>query len=112
MAKGTESKNLITEKLLATFEGSFISGKEIRIPCYENGEQVQIKVTLTAAKDAVPRPDVSQNASMAASCGRQSAKSAFPFPITDAETAELPFNEPTPEETATLKVYMERLGLA
>ena len=50
--KGAESKNKITQKILETFEGSFLynDGKEIRIPLLENGETVQIKVTLTAAK--------------------------------------------------------------
>lgn len=55
MAKGQASKTQITEKILNTFEGSFIcnQGKEIRIPMMENGELVQIKVTLTAAKDNI-----------------------------------------------------------
>lgn len=50
--KGAESKNKITQKILETFGGSFLynDGKEIRIPLLENGETVQIKVTLTAAK--------------------------------------------------------------
>jgi hypothetical protein len=50
--KGAESKNIITQKILETFGGSFLynDGKEIRVPMLENGETVQIKVTLTAAK--------------------------------------------------------------
>ena len=50
--KGAESKNKITQKILETFSGSFLynDGKEIRIPLLENGETVQVKVTLTAAK--------------------------------------------------------------
>ena len=53
MAKGQESKNIITQKILDTFEGAFQYDKEIRIPIMENGELVQIKVTLTAAKTNV-----------------------------------------------------------
>ncbi len=53
MAKGQESKNIIMQKILATFENSFQYDKEIRIPLMENGEEVQIKVTLTAAKTNV-----------------------------------------------------------
>jgi len=53
MAKGQESKNIITQKILNTFEGAFQYEKEIRIPIMENGELVQIKVTLTAAKTNV-----------------------------------------------------------
>lgn len=53
MAKGQESKNIIMQKILATFENSFQYDKEIRVPVMENGEEVQIKVTLTAAKTNV-----------------------------------------------------------
>jgi hypothetical protein len=50
MARGADAKLKITNKILETFEGSFPYDKEIRIPVEENGEIVQIKVTLTAAK--------------------------------------------------------------
>lgn len=49
-ARGTEAKATITQKILETFEGSFCYDKEIRVPIMENGELVQIKITLTAAK--------------------------------------------------------------
>lgn len=52
--RGTEAKEYITYKIINSFEGSFINGKEIRIPYMENGEEVQIKLTLTAAKENVP----------------------------------------------------------
>ena len=59
MARGTESKSYITKKILETFEGSFLynDGKEIRIPLKEDGEIVQIKVTLTCAKTNVSAED-------------------------------------------------------
>ena len=52
-AKGTSSKQVITDTILKTFEGSFIAadGKTLRIPMVEDGEVVEIKVTLVAAKD-------------------------------------------------------------
>jgi hypothetical protein len=54
MARGQESKQIITKKILETFEGSFLYNqgmyKEIRIPIQENGEIIQIKCVLTAAK--------------------------------------------------------------
>ena len=55
MAKGQVAKQEITQKLLSTFEGSFLynGNKEIRIPIIENGETVEIKVTLTCAKENV-----------------------------------------------------------
>jgi len=50
MARGQESKQIITKRILETFEGSFLYDKEIRIPIQENGETIQIKCVLTAAK--------------------------------------------------------------
>lgn len=55
MAKGQELKKEIINKLLSTFEGSFLynDGKEVRICGQENGELIQIKITLTTAKENV-----------------------------------------------------------
>lgn len=50
MARGTESKEIITRKILETFENSFKYDKEIRIPIVENGELIQVKCVLTCAK--------------------------------------------------------------
>ena len=50
MAKGSQAKAEITQKILECFENSFTYDKEIRIPIMENGELVQIKCTLTCAK--------------------------------------------------------------
>lgn len=67
--KGAESKKKITDKILETFEGAFLNDKEIRIPMVEGGSEVQIKVTLTAAKEnisvtpAVSRPAATSTAS-------------------------------------------------
>ena len=52
-AKGSVSKEIITQKILETFDGAFKYDKEIRIPIIEDGAEVQIKVTLTAAKTNV-----------------------------------------------------------
>lgn len=54
--KGQKAKQEVTQKILETFNGSFLYEKEIRIPCIEDGAEVQIKVTLTAAKANV-NPD-------------------------------------------------------
>ena len=48
--KGSQAKEEITKKILEVFPSAFQYDKEIRIPWTENGEQVQIKLTLTAAK--------------------------------------------------------------
>lgn len=52
-AKGSIAKENIIQAILETFPGSFRYDKEIRIPMMENGEPLQIKVTLTAAKNMV-----------------------------------------------------------
>lgn len=56
--KGTESKSNIAKEILTYFgDRAFLynDGKEIRVDCVENGMPVQIKITLTAAKEAVER---------------------------------------------------------
>ena len=52
MAKGTESKKIIFNKLQELFPNSFFEEEDkiLRIPLDENGSRVEIKVTLTAAK--------------------------------------------------------------
>ena len=52
-AKGAIAKEEVMNKILMTFPGAFKYEKEIRIPMMENGEPLQIKVTLTAAKNMV-----------------------------------------------------------
>ena len=55
-ARGSVEKEIVTMQILKTFSGSFVFGKEIRVPIInaESGEEIQIKITLTAAKDNVP----------------------------------------------------------
>lgn len=53
MVKGSIAKEIIAKEILNHFEGSFLNDKEIRIPMDENGEIVEIKVTLTAAKVSI-----------------------------------------------------------
>lgn len=59
MAKGQKSKEIVMKKLLDIFEGSFQYDKEIRVPMMEDGELIQLKITLTCAKTNVePNGDV------------------------------------------------------
>ena len=54
MARGSETKEMITKKLLEIFGGdAAVIDKVLRIRGKEGGEWVEIKVTLTAAKDSV-----------------------------------------------------------
>lgn len=48
--KGAVSKQIVTQKILDTFEGSFTYEKEIRIPLIEDGVPIQLKCVLTCAK--------------------------------------------------------------
>lgn len=98
--KGTIAKKEITDKILATFEGSFLynDGKEIRIPFVEEGNDVQIKVALTCAKDNVlPGADVALPGTTISTSVSTST------PVTPVETSQ--------EEKDNIKRMMEILGL-
>lgn len=99
-ARGAESKAKIIEKILATFEDSFQYDKEVRIPMYENGELIQIKLTLTAAKTNI----------------ENKTKSSFPMAVdnkngSNGENIPPSLTEPTEEEKQTLEDLMSKLGL-
>ena len=51
MARGQDEKNSVINKILETFDGSFLynNGKEIRVPV----KDVQIKIVLSCAKENV-----------------------------------------------------------
>lgn len=95
-ARGSESKVAVTAKILEMFPDAFQYDKEIRIPMIENGEEVQIKVTLTAAKTnvehggdvALPgeKPAVAKTSQVSSNTVAQSATPTEP---TDEEKANL-----------------------
>lgn len=99
MAKGSIAKEAITKKILEIFEGSFPYSKEIRIPYNEDGQRVEIKVTLTCAKENVGGDDVSA------------------FIVEDSDNirqapADNPTSSaPTEEEKANIANLMAKLGL-
>lgn len=96
MARGAEAKQIITDKILQIFEGAFIyGGKEIRVPLQENGERVEIKVTLTCAKENV---------------GGNSAFTVTESQPTQTAQASVPV-APTEQEKANIADLMSRLGL-
>ena len=95
-ARGTQAKEEITKKILETFEGSFINEKEIRVPVEENGEIVQIKITLTAAKVNVDNP----------AGGGASVQTNVPV-----ENKATEANLITPAEKESVEAMLERLGL-
>ena len=104
MAKGALAKQRIFEKILETFEGSFMynNGKELRIPFDEEGNLVQIKVALTCAKDNVsPEGDVVK---VAAAASEPVSTSAFPEPHKMVEPSE--------EEKKNVEDLLKALNLA
>ena len=107
MAKGQKSKEAVIEKILSSFGGAFLynGNKEIRIPRTDDGELVQIKVSLTCAKENVePGGDV-------AVPGVKATK------VTIAEGAEPVFEdvsktiEPSQSELDAVNNLMSQLGL-
>ena len=96
MAKGSIAKEAITQKILDTFEGAFTyGGKEIRVPYDEDGNRVEIKVTLTCAKENV---------------GGNSAFTVTESQPTQTAQASVPA-APTEQEKANIADLMSRLGL-
>ena len=116
MAKGQISKSQITNKLLEIFNGAFLynDGKEIRIPMIEDGSEVQIKVSLTCAKDNVT-PDA-DNAIPGASTVQLKDDTVYTFgnrmqAVVTEDKKIKPIVEPTEEERANVKSLLEALGL-
>lgn len=104
MARGALAKEKIFQKILETFEGSFMynNGKELRIPFDEEGTPVQIKVALTCAKDNVsPEGGVIE----AAAVVEETAN--FPKPTVKLNVAV----EPTKEEKENIENLLNALGL-
>ena len=97
MARGTEAKEYITNKLIEVFEGTFLNGKEIRIPYIEDGENLEIKVTLTCAKDNLR--DIIKSNSVAVYKDEDEKESPNPQLI-----------EPTQEEKQRVQDFLDKLN--
>ena len=99
MAKGQICKQEILNKMLEVFPGSFMQDDKIlRIPVEENGEPVEIKVTLTAAKDLL--------------AGGGSLDWSDSTDKKDAGTVASPLTtEPTEEEKQNVQRMLEKLGM-
>lgn len=97
MVKGAESKEKVKQKILEVFEGSFVNDKEIRIPMSENGEALEVKITLTCAKDVI-------GGGSAAPAPVEATASAFPTPAAPAAKPEV-----TDEEKQRLKSLLAQM---
>lgn len=98
-ARGAQAKQDITNKILETFSGSFVYGKEIRIPYVEDGIAGQIKVSLTAAKVSVENENNFENSEKINTSNNLSI-----------EKEQVP-QEPTEEEKERLAMLLEKLGI-
>jgi hypothetical protein len=107
--KGSVAKSEVAKEILNLFgEKAFLynDGKEIRVNWTESGTPVQIKIALTAAKEAV---EVGGDIALPGTA-------ATPIPRAEmiefgAAPAPQPVAEPTPAEKQNIKELMARLGL-
>lgn len=101
--KGTEAKNVVFTKLQEVFPDSFWEdqGKILRIPLDENGTRVEIKVSLTAAKNNLGGDTV------------PSAFTATPVNIisSNSNSTQSSSIEPTQEEKENVSKLIASLGL-
>ena len=88
-ARGTESKGIIFGKLKEIYPNSFWEdeGKILRIPMNEGGTPIEIKVTLTAAKNIL---------------GSGAVESAFPTASEPVVEKPVEMTEEEKENVATL----------
>lgn len=103
-ARGSVAKEQITNQILAAFPGSFKYDKEIRVPVEENGEIVQIKLTLTAAKVNV---EAGGDSILPGSIPVASVKPA----VKPAPVEQKTFVQPTAEEKHNVESLLSLLGL-
>ena len=110
MARGAVSKEIISKKILEIFEGSFKynDGKEIRIPLQEDGEEIQIKVALTCAKDNV---SPGQDNAIPGAAAQTIAITTMNTPVMNTEKKETVTVEPTAEEKQNVSDLLRALGL-
>ena len=103
MAKGAVAKQEIGAKILEVFDGAFYynNGKELRIPCNENGVEVQIKIAMTCAKDNVDPSG--ESIAPAAVAKEEGPVGNFPAPKKRTEVTE--------EEKQNVSDLLKALGL-
>lgn len=101
-AKGAKAKEEILKKIQEIFPGAFIHEKVLRIPMEENGDTVEIKVTLTAAKDCI-----TQSKNLSFSSESQSGEGLTPLPWNNFPEEPTNF---TPEEEKTITDLAKVLG--
>lgn len=112
MAKGSVAKQEVFAKVLEMFPGSFMynGGKEVRINMVEDGQEVQIKMTLTAAKTPVESGE--DTAIPGEKVAPMTSTPAF-VPNSEKHPVEgmTKVKEPTEAEKKNVSILLESLGL-
>lgn len=105
MARGQEEKEQIKQKIMEVFDGAFEDGKTIRIPI--NG--LEIKITLTAAKDVI-------GGGSAATAPINASQQSVGDPSDPSTAAEIPWEapadsyKPTSKEKEDISILLKSLG--
>lgn len=104
--KGSESKSIVTKKILEIFPDAFLynNDKEIRIPFKEQGDQVEIKVVLSCAKTPVREAAVYDwSVSPSTTTSNESIPAPAPTPQPQTQISE--------EDRRKVAELMAKLGL-
>ena len=103
--KGAQAKEEITKKILEVFPSAFQYDKEIRVPWTENGEQIQVKLTLTAAKVMV---NVGGDAAVPGGAAEEAAAAPVQATLNAPKVANI---ETSAAEKENLSKLLRSLGL-
>ena len=93
--KGSIAKEEIIKRMMEVFEDSFMNDKTLIIPMMENGEEVQIKLTLTASKTNIPHSN---------------GKAEIPITVAAGTPNPVEVVEPTEEEKQRVVDLINKLG--
>ena len=93
--KGSIAKEEIIKRMMEVFEDSFMNDKTLIIPMMENGEEVQIKLTLTASKTNIPHSN---------------GKVEIPITVAAGMPNPVEVVEPTEEEKQRVIDLINKLG--
>ena len=93
--KGSIAKEEIIKSMMEVFEDSFMNDKTLIIPMMENGEEVQIKLTLTASKTNIPHSN---------------GKAEIPITVAVGMPNPVEVVEPTEEEKQRVVDLINKLG--
>ena len=102
-AKGTEGKAYVFDKIKEIFPEAFMDGKVLRIPYQETTGLVEIKVSLTAAKDLLGGDGGAFSTSPSPSSN--TVASAESWKVTEEQL------KPTEEEKKNIEDFLSALGL-